>query len=125
MLDSSEPVCKISILDGDNTYNDVWQADRTLAKDLLSRLQQMLSRYNKSWSDVTALGVFEGPGSFTGLRIGLTVMNTIAASQSIPIVGAKGDNWREEVISKLNSNLDEKIVIPYYGSEANITTQHK
>ena len=34
LLDTSTPVCKLTLVDGDWRYEDEWQADRTLAKNL-------------------------------------------------------------------------------------------
>ena len=125
LIDTSTPICKLTFIDGEWRQDNEWQADRTLARDLLKYLHESLTRYDKKWSDITAIGVFEGPGSFTGLRIGITVMNTIADAQNIPIVGGRGDNWQDEVLSKLKNSQNEKIVLPFYGSEANITISKK
>jgi len=124
-LDTSTPVCKISLFDGGWRQENQWQADRTLAKGMLGYLNKILGENNKTWSDISAIGVFEGPGSFTGLRIGLTVMNTIADAQNIPIVGGRNDDWQDEVMSKLNAGVNERIVLPFYGSEAHITVSKK
>jgi tRNA threonylcarbamoyladenosine biosynthesis protein TsaB len=125
LLDTSSSVCRLKFIDGDREQKYEWQADRTLAKGLLGYLDEKLNDNNKTWSDISAIGVFEGPGSFTGLRIGLTVMNTIADAQAIPIVGGRGDNWQDAVLSKLKDCENEKIVLPFYGSEAHITAPKK
>lgn len=125
LLDTSTGVCKLTFIDGDLHRDYEWQADRGLAKGLLGYLQQQLNTINKTWSDITAIGVFEGPGSFTGLRIGITIMNTIADAQNIPIVGGRGNDWQNEVIAKLDSGKNDRIVLPFYGSEARITVPRK
>jgi tRNA threonylcarbamoyladenosine biosynthesis protein TsaB len=125
LLDTSSPVCRLTFIDGDNSQNYDWQADKTLARDLLKYLGSKLGENNKTWTDISAIGVFEGPGSFTGIRIGLTVMNTIADAQNIPIVGGQGIDWRSVVLEKLKLGNNKKIVLPFYGSEANITTPRK
>jgi len=125
LIDTSAGVCKLSIIYNNQSYDDEWQAEKTLARGLLRRINQLLSEHHKSWTDIKAIGVFEGPGSFTGIRIGLTVMNTIANTEEIPIVGGRGDRWRDEVLNKLQANKDEKIVLPFYGSDAKITTSKK
>ena len=125
LLDTSTPICKLSLIDGAWRQDDDWQSDRNLAKGLLGYLDKLFGLQSKTWSDITAIGVFEGPGSFTGLRIGLTVLNTIADAQGIPIVGGRGDNWQDEVLGKLKSGKNEKIVLPYYGKGANITVARK
>jgi len=125
LIDTSTSVCQLILIDDKFRQKYDWQADRTLAKKLLGFLSEKLIENNKTWSDISAIGVFEGPGSFTGLRIGLTVMNTIADAQNIPIVGGRGDDWQADVLNKLQSGKNEKIILPFYGSEAHITTPKK
>ena len=125
LLDTSTPICKLTFIDGNNRQDDDWQSDRMLAKGLLGHFDELLKKHHQTWSDISAIGVFEGPGSFTGIRIGLTVMNTIADAQNIPIVGGRGDNWQDDVLEKLQSGKNEKIVLPFYGGEANITVPRK
>ena len=125
LLNTSTPTCYLSLVDGGWRQDYEWLAARTLAKGLLGFLNEKLVENGKNWSDISAIGVFEGPGSFTGLRIGITVMNTIADSQSVPIVGGQGDDWQQQVITKLQSGQNDKIVLPFYGSEAKITAAKK
>ncbi|HRN96853.1 MAG TPA: tRNA (adenosine(37)-N6)-threonylcarbamoyltransferase complex dimerization subunit type 1 TsaB [Candidatus Saccharibacteria bacterium] len=125
LLDTSTPICKFTLVEGDNNSSEEWQADRRLARDLLKQLIAFLDTNNCKISDLTGLGVFMGPGSFTGLRIGLTVLNTIADSENIPIVGGKGEAWEEEVLAKLRAGQDDKIVLPFYGAGARITSPKK
>lgn len=125
LLDTSTPVCKLTLIEGDWRYDDQWQADRTLARDLLAYLRDQLAKNNRIFTDITGIGAFRGPGSFTGLRIGLTVLNTMADAESIPIVGGTDADWQDEVITKLSDGINEKIVLPFYGSDAIITKPRK
>ena len=125
LLDTSTPECRLSLVDGDWRYDATWEANRELAKGLLSYIQTQLESQQKTWTDLTGLGVYKGPGSFTGLRIGITVLNTIADSENIPIVGETGDDWREKAIERLINNESDRIVLPEYGGEANITQPRK
>lgn len=125
LLDTSDKVCRISLINGGNKFDDEWQSDRDLADGLLKYLESNLKKNGWSWSNISYIGVFEGPGSFTGLRIGLTVANTLASSLGIPIVGAKGDDWQDIILKKIENKEDGQIVMPFYGSEAHITTPRK
>lgn len=125
LLDTSTPVCKLTLIEGDWRYDNQWQADRQLAKGLLGYLREQLEKNGKTWTDISGIGAFKGPGSFTGLRIGLTVLNTIAASESVPIVGELGEAWQQKALDKLQAGNDEKIVLPFYGSDAHITKPRK
>jgi len=125
LLDTSTPVCKLTFIDGDWRYDSQWQADRQLAKGLLGYLHEQLEKNRKTWTDISGIGAFRGPGSFTGLRIGMTVLNTIAASENIPIAGGLNDTWQQEALDALLAGIDEKIVLPFYGGDAHITKPRK
>ncbi|HET8884061.1 MAG TPA: tRNA (adenosine(37)-N6)-threonylcarbamoyltransferase complex dimerization subunit type 1 TsaB [Candidatus Saccharimonadales bacterium] len=125
LLDTSTPICKVTFIDGDQRYDNQWQADRELAKGLLGYLQAQLQEQHKTFTDISGIGVFQGPGSFTGLRIGLTVLNTIADAQQVPIVGSTGDNWQVAAIARLQAGDNDEMVLPFYGSDAHITTPRK
>lgn len=125
LLDTSTPTCKLALIEGERRYVNEWQADRQLAKGLLAYLHDQLESQGKTLDDLEGIGVFAGPGSFTGLRIGLAVLNTLADSEQIPIVGGMGDEWQTEVLQKLREGQNERVVLPFYGSDANITTPRK
>lgn len=124
-LDTSTPICKLSLADGEWHYHNEWEAGRELAKSLLGYIEEQLQKNGKTWQDISAIGAFQGPGSFTGLRIGLTVLNAIADSEGIPIVGETGEDWQQKVLARLNTGENDKIALPFYGGEANITKPRK
>jgi len=125
LLDTSTPVCRVTLIDGDAVFSSEWQADRTLAKGLLGYLQECLAQHGRGFRDIAGIGAFRGPGSFTGLRIGLTVLNTIADSEHVAIVGAQGEQWQQEALTRLKAGENDQLVMPFYGSEAHITTPRK
>ena len=125
LINTSSSICYLAFIDGDQKVGYQWQSDRLLARGLLFFLKEKLEANNKNWSDISGIGIYKGPGSFTGLRIGITVANTIADADDVPIVGCSGDDWQDEAISKLKSGVNDKIVLPFYGSEARITTARK
>lgn len=125
LLDTSTGLCKLTIVDASQSYTSEWQADRTLAKRLLGYIQEQLQLRGGTLTDISGIGVYQGPGSFTGLRIGMTVLNTIADSQQVPIVGVQGEHWQDRALERLRAGHDDKIVLPFYGGEAHITTPRK
>jgi tRNA threonylcarbamoyladenosine biosynthesis protein TsaB len=125
LLDTSTPVCRLTLIDGQQQFDSEWQADRDLARGLLIYLNDQMAAHDWTWGDISGIGVYQGPGSFTGLRIGLTVMNTIAAAQQIAVVGANGYQWSQTAVERLRSGENDRIVLPIYGSEAHITSPRK
>lgn len=125
LLDTSTPVCKLSLVDGEARHESEWQADRTLAAGLISYLKEQLIAQGRTWQDITGIGVMKGPGSFTGLRIGLAVLNTLADDLKIPIVGSTGATWQIVALKRLDQNENDQIVLPEYGRPATITTPRK
>ncbi len=125
LLDTSTPICYLTLVEGSDSKEFSWQADRGLAKGLLAYLRDRLADSGVDFHDITGLGVMTGPGSFTGLRIGITVFNTIASGQNIPIVGEQGDGWKLKALNRLRSGENDQIVMPHYGSPANITKPRK
>lgn len=125
LLDTSTSTCKLTLIDGEWRHDDEWLAERQLAKGLLKYLHDQLQSKGKEFSDISGIGVFKGPGSFTGLRIGLSVLNTMAESLHIPIVGAEGDDWQTDAVRRLDNTENDKIVLPHYGADAHITKPRK
>ena len=118
--------CLLRVYDGTTWQVFDWEAGRLLAKDLLGHLDTALQTAGGTGiAALTGLVVFEGPGSYTGLRIGLTVANTLADSLSIPIVGMQGDDWLEAGLKRLNDGDNDRIVMPIYGGNPHITTARK
>lgn len=125
LLDTSSPVCRLWLVDGRQQSSFEWQADRQLAKGLLGFIASKLQLSGHDLSDISGIGVLRGPGSFTGLRIGLTVANTLADSLAVPIVGEVGRDWVARALERLHSGQNQQIVMPLYDREANITLPQK
>lgn len=126
LLDTSTNVCRLTLINDDKVkHESEWEASRELSLGLLEYIETELNKQAKGLSDIKGIGVFRGPGSFTGLRIGLTVLNTLADGMSVPIVGEIGDDWKDQATSRLAQGESDQIVLPLYGAEANITIPRK
>jgi tRNA threonylcarbamoyladenosine biosynthesis protein TsaB len=102
-----------------------WQADRQLAETIHKKIKAMLESRGQSFTDLQAIVVFKGPGSFTGLRIGISVANALAGGLAIPIVGTKGQDWIHQGLELLAAAKNQHLVLPEYGSPPNITLPKK
>ncbi|HSE61362.1 MAG TPA: hypothetical protein VLA88_03630 [Candidatus Saccharimonadales bacterium] len=122
-LRTDNPDAEIGVFDTEGNQLDYykWHADRNLAKELLSTIRDRLATQKADWSAITGLVVYQGPGSFTGLRIGVTVVNAIAYGQQVPIVAEQGEEWISKGLKRLASGDNDRLALPHYGAEANIT----
>lgn len=124
-LRTDKPEAEIGLYDNNRqlAYHS-WEAHRELADTIHVQIRDLLNDKQLDWKNVEGIVVYQGPGSFTGLRIGITVANALADSLMIPIVGSTGDDWIEAGLKKLWAGEDQKLIIPEYGAEPK-TTQPK
>lgn len=103
----------------------VWPAHRQLAETIHLKIKELLESQGHDLSQLAAVAIFKGPGSFTGLRIGISVANTLADSLSVPIVSAGGEDWIETAIVRLQNGENEEVALPEYGAPAKTTDPKK
>ena len=98
-LDTSTNVAKLKL------DNQIYEKDlgHDMAEKLLEFIHEKLQENDADFKDITKIEFEKGPGSFTGLRIGASIINTL--------------------IHELN--LNQPLVIPDYGKNANITEPKK
>ncbi len=87
-IDTSTKICSLAI-SKDNNLLAQWYVDsgRTHSTGIMLQLQLLLERCELHKQDLTAIAVNIGPGSFTGLRIGLSLAKALAIALKIPLVG--------------------------------------
>lgn len=123
---TDKPEAEIGLYDSATRLAYVqWQAHRELAETIHSKLKALLDGQAKDWPDIQGIVLFKGPGSFTGLRIGAAVANTLATSLNIPIVGVTDEDWVDEGTKKLIKGTKNIVVVPEYGADAHITAPKK
>ncbi|MBO7508916.1 MAG: tRNA (adenosine(37)-N6)-threonylcarbamoyltransferase complex dimerization subunit type 1 TsaB [Alphaproteobacteria bacterium] len=71
------------ILDGQHKAIEVEKQSVALPQ----MAESFLAECGATWRDITAIGVVVGPGSFTGIRIGIAYAKGIAIGLNIPVVG--------------------------------------
>ena len=74
---------------------------------LIPKIRDILKLNNIKISDLDAIGVNIGPGSFTGIRAGITIARVLAQQTNIKLVGITS----LEILSKINETNSETIVI--------------
>lgn len=106
-LDTSTMTAKIKL--DEKEYE--WEGGREMAEGLHRFIFEKLKENNADFQDISEITFFSGPGSFTGLRIGAAIVNTLASELKIPLFDHEG--------------VEHKIIVPNYGRPANISQQKK
>ncbi len=125
---TDKPEAELYLLKEDGVIIDqyVWTAHRELSNTLLSKIENILSKNSRELTDIIQVIVYKGPGSFTGLRIGITVANTLGYVLAVPVLGGQGEGW---LAAEQGDSLPQKelsnLVIPNYGAGANVTAPRK
>lgn len=123
---TDSPQAELYLYDGKKMLADLkWQAHLKLAETLNSKIEEILNKSSIPYGDLDGLAVFKGPGSFTGLRIGMSVANALAYARSIPIVARGGENWLSQSLADIISGQNDKTAIPEYGAPARTTKPRK
>lgn len=84
-IDTHSETVTIAILDGSNTLRKEATSNRSHSEVVVPLLDEILKEAKLELKDIKEIIVVNGPGSFTGVRIGVTIAKTIAYSLSTPI----------------------------------------
>ncbi len=123
---TDKPEAEIGLFhDHNQLAYDTWEAHRQLAETIHIHIRTLLSSQSTELNDLEGIVVFKGPGSFTGLRIGVSVANALAESLQIPIVGTEDDEWIAAGLDCLQKGTNDRIILPEYGALPNVSTPKK
>jgi tRNA threonylcarbamoyladenosine biosynthesis protein TsaB len=87
-LDTSTAAMSIALLEEGRLLHEAHiQADRTHSLHLMPMIQELIQASGMKLSELSAIAVGVGPGSYTGVRIGVTAAKTLAWTLKIPIIG--------------------------------------
>jgi tRNA threonylcarbamoyladenosine biosynthesis protein TsaB len=123
---TDKPEAEIGLFDdGTKLAYSTWPAHRQLAETIHLKIKELLESQGRSLDDLKSVAVYKGPGSFTGLRIGLSVANAMAYSMNIPVIAKTSDNWIEQANQALKQGVNDRIAMPEYGALPHITKPRK
>ncbi|PCI76038.1 MAG: tRNA (adenosine(37)-N6)-threonylcarbamoyltransferase complex dimerization subunit type 1 TsaB [SAR86 cluster bacterium] len=85
-IDTSSTHCAVALQHGDVLLERVTEAERQSAQRVLPMLSELLLDAEIAISAIDLIAVVAGPGSFTGVRIGVAVAQGLSFSAAIPVV---------------------------------------
>ena len=87
-LDTSSIVATAAVMDGEKLMGEyIINHKKTHSQKLMPMLEEILKSCELSPKEIDIFGVAVGPGSFTGLRIGLATIKAMAQALDKPVVG--------------------------------------
>lgn len=87
-IDTSTKTIGLALYQEDNLiYEAVWRSENYHTTQLAPSIQTAVEQADLTFDDLEAVAVAIGPGSFTGLRIGMALAKGLALARRIPIIG--------------------------------------
>ena len=121
---TDNPEAEIGIMDDTTVLDSLsWQAHRQLAVTIHRKIDEVLQRNTKSLQHIQGVVLFSGPGSFTGLRIGASVVNALGYALNIPVTSSSGSTWKTEGANAIMRGAGGSLALPEYGNPVHTTKQ--
>lgn len=86
---SDQKVVRVSLKNRDKKFDELTEQNKYGSQILLPLIKKMLKKNNLNYKDLSQIEVETGPGSFTGLKVGVSVANALGFSLGIPVNGKK------------------------------------
>lgn len=87
-ITTSSPICGVAILEDNNLIKEInLNNGLTHSETLMPIIKQILDETNLNLNDIDLLSVDVGPGSFTGIRIGVSTVKAFVDSLGLNAVG--------------------------------------
>lgn len=87
-IESSTEVASVALVSEEKILGEItYQLKKTHSVELLPMVDNLLRVAKLTLKDLAGIGVGIGPGSFTGLRIGIALASSLAYGSDLPVVG--------------------------------------
>ncbi|MEZ0226096.1 MAG: tRNA (adenosine(37)-N6)-threonylcarbamoyltransferase complex dimerization subunit type 1 TsaB [Alphaproteobacteria bacterium] len=114
-VNTANMILSLALTDGERVLQTFESAEtRDQGNLLLRHIKEALAKENLKFGDLNLFAVVTGPGSFTGIRIGLATMRALSMAAKVPVVGISSfemftapkpghvnliavESWREEL----------------------------
>ena len=119
-IETATDICSVALSEGDRQLSLIESAqERSHASLLNSFIRQSVAQAGKELKDLQGLAVSKGPGSYTGLRIGVSTAKGLAYALEIPLLAtgtlesmASGSPSNSAVRELISSHGDRLLLCP-------------
>lgn len=109
-IDTSSKICSVAIMQDDDLITTLHLDDeKTHSQKLMPLIDKILKECNITLKDIDAISCCVGPGSFTGVRIGVSTVKAFCDVNNTPIVSV--NSLESLAYNTLNSNYKKDIDI--------------
>lgn len=121
-LDTSGQQCSVALSHGEQIFTKENLGSNEHSRCLLPMIQSLLEEAQLSLSELDALAFTQGPGSFTGLRIGVSVIQALAFAQQLPVIpistlqGLAQKAYQEQGLSAVMAVMDARMGEVYWNN---------
>lgn len=84
-LDTCGERASLALFRGSQLVEEVELAERTASATVIGALRSLLARWEARTEDLSGIGVVSGPGSFTGVRVGLAVAKGLCEATGVAL----------------------------------------
>lgn len=120
-VDTATEACSAALLVGEQVYARYEEAPRDHTRKILPMVQSLLDEAGITLADLDAIAFGRGPGSFTGVRIGIGVAQGLALGAEKPLIAvstlaamAQGA-WRRDGARRVFTAIDARMNEVYFG----------
>jgi tRNA threonylcarbamoyladenosine biosynthesis protein TsaB len=128
-VDTSTTSCSVALFDDQRLLAEiVYTAGQTHSRHLLSIIHRILETCEYKPLDIEGICVARGPGTFTGLRIGISTVKGLAAALRIPVVGVSSlaalafplSHVERPVVAMIDARREEVYHAQFRGTDGGI-----
>lgn len=87
-IDTSSNICSVALIEDNKIIKEMHNNNqKEHSETLMPMINELITSLNLTLDDINLIACSKGPGSFTGIRIGIATVKAFADAKNIPVVG--------------------------------------
>lgn len=118
--DTSNSTCSAGLYDGGKELEyELSMENRTHSETFMPLVERVLNKADRKYSDLDVLAVTTGPGSFTGIRIGVSTVKGMAIALDIPCIAVSSTHALAGSVETESDLPEDTIIVPCFDARNN------